>query len=205
MKVADGGWFPLVVGLVIFTVMTTWFAGRRILAERLAEGAMSTEMFVDQLSTGKIGRVRGTAIFLTRQQRGIPTALLHNIKHNKIVHEKLILLSVNVEEVPHLARDERAEWTDLGQGIYRLVLRFGFMEEPNIPAQLEQIGGPIEFEPMSTSYFLGRETLVPTRHAGMALWREHLFAWMARNATSASSFFSLRANQVIELGAQVRI
>jgi KUP system potassium uptake protein len=205
VKITDGGWFPLVVGILIFTLMTTWFAGRRVLAARLAEGAMSTEMFVDQLATGKIGRVRGTAIFLTRQQQGIPTALLHNIKHNKIVHEKVVLLSVNVEELPHLSGEERAEWTDLGEGVYRLVLRFGFMEDPNIPAQLAQIGGPIAFEPMSTSYFLGRETLIPTKHPGMALWREHLFTWMARNASGAPSFFSLPANQVIELGAQVRI
>jgi len=205
IKVADGGWFPIVVGLTVFTVMTTWFTGRRVLSERLAESAMSTADFIGQLAMKKIHRVKGTAIFLTRQQEGIPTALLHNIKHNKVVHERVVLLSVSADETPHLTDDERTEWIELGEGVWRLVVRFGFMEDPDLPALLERLQGPVRLEPMATSYFLGRETLIPTKHPGMALWREHLFASMARNAAGASAFFNLPANQVIELGAQVRM
>jgi KUP system potassium uptake protein len=205
VKIADGGWFPIVVGSAIFLLMTTWFTGRRILAARLAESAISSEMFVEQLASKRIGRVRGTAIFMTRQQDGIPTALLHNIKHNKIVHERVVLLTVNVEEASHLEDSERFEWLELGEGVYRLRLSYGFMEDPDLPALLARIPGPFSFDAMGTSWFLGRETLVPTKEPGMALWREHLFTWMTRNASSASTFFSLPPNQVIELGAQVRI
>jgi KUP system potassium uptake protein len=205
IKIADGGWFPMMVGAVIFLLMTTWFTGRRVLAARLAESAISAEMFIEQLSSKRIVRVRGTAIFMTRQQDGIPTALLHNIKHNKIVHERVVLLTVNVEETPRLEDTERYEWLELGEGVYRLKLSYGFMEDPDLPSLLARIPGPFAFNAMATSWFLGRETLIPTEEPGMALWREHLFAWMNRNASSASTFFSLPANQVIELGAQVLI
>ena len=205
VKIGDGGWFPLLVAVTVFTVMTTWFTGRRILSQRLSESAIGTDMFLGELAGNRIHRVRGTAIFMTRHQEGIPTALLHNIKHNKVVHEKVVLLSVNVEESPHLNEDERVEWVELGHGVYRLIVRFGFMEDPDLPQLLAKIEGPVSFNPMTTSYFLGRETLIPTDHPGMAIWREHLFASMNRNANSASQFFNLPANQVIELGAQVRM
>ena len=205
IKIGDGGWFPILVGLVIFTLMTTWFTGRRILSKRLSESAIDAEAFVAQLAAGKILRVRGTALFLTRQQNGIPTAMLHNLKHNKIVHERVVLLSVNVEETPHLNPDERAEWIDLGQGVYRLILRFGFMEDPALPDLLASLPAPFPFNPMATSYFLGRETLIAAKERGMALWREHLFVTMMRNARSAAAYFELPPNQVIELGAQVRL
>ena len=205
IKIADGGWFPLLVGATVFTMMTTWFTGRRILTARLAEGQLATDAFVRELSGGRVLRVRGTAVFLTRQQEGIPTALLHNIKHNKVVHERVVLLSVVNEETPHLSDDERHQWTDLGNGVHRLLLHFGFMEDPELPAVLDSIPGPVTFAPMTTSYFLGRETLLPSDEPDMAAWREHLFAWMMRNANSAANFFSLPANQVIELGAQVRL
>jgi KUP system potassium uptake protein len=205
VKIADGGWFPIVVGVLVFTLMTTWFSGRRILGQRLAESAIDTDTFVGQLAAKRIQRVRGTAVFLTRQLQGIPTALLHNIKHNKVVHDCVVLLSVVVEEEPHLSEEERSEWHDLGEGVYRLSVRFGFMEDPNLPETLAQLNGPVSFDAMATSYFLGRETLIPTTHRGMSIWREHLFAWMNRNASSAATFFSLPPNQVIELGAQVRM
>jgi KUP system potassium uptake protein len=206
VKIADGGWFPILVGVVVFTLMSTWFSGRRILAARLAaESSVDPQAFIAELAAKRVMRVRGTAVFLTRQQQGIPTALLHNIKHNKIVHECVVLLSVNVEESPHLSENERVQWVDLGQGIYRLLLHFGFMEDPDLPELLARIEGPVSFNAMATSYFLGRETLVVTREHGLAAWRQILFDWMSRNATSASSFFSLPPNQVIELGAQVRL
>jgi KUP system potassium uptake protein len=143
---------------------------------------------------------------MSRHADGVPTTLLHNIKHNKVVHSCVVFLTVDVEETPHLSREERFEWRELGNGVYRLMLRFGFMEEVNLPDVLAQLPPkPVSFNPMTTSYFLGRETLVPTKRPGMAIWREHLFSWMMRNSSSASTFFSLPANQVIELGAQVEI
>ena len=205
VKVAEGGWFPLMVGALAFAVMTTWFQGRRLLTERMAQSGMTEEDFVRGLSSGHFPRVRGTAIFMTRHAEGIPTTMLHNIKHNKVVHERVVLLTVEVEDVSHLASEERHEWKDVGNGLYRLRLRFGYMEDPDLPVILASLPGPVSFDQMTTSYFLGRETLIPTKRPGMALWREHLFAWMVRNSSSASTFFSLPANQVIELGAQVEM
>ncbi|HEX2122837.1 MAG TPA: potassium transporter Kup, partial [Thermoanaerobaculia bacterium] len=207
VKVWDGGWFPLLVGLLIFTAMSTWRVGRKILSERLREQGMSVDDFLGQLAGNKIPRVNGTAIFMSRNPEGVPTTLLHNIKHNKIVHQRVVLLTIETEDRSHLAENERFEWSELGHGVYRLTVHFGFMEDPDIPATLEKLKpSPVPFGGVFTSYFLGRETLVPTRRRpGMAIWREHLFAWMMRNASSASTFFSLPANQVIELGAQVEL
>ena len=207
VKISDGGWFPLLVGLVTFTLMTTWRRGRNILNERIAAGSLLTvEAFVRELGQGKIPRVPGTAIFMSRNTQGIPTALLHNLKHNKVVHQRVVFLTVDTEESPRLADDERYEWQEVGQGVYRLFVRFGFMEDTDIPALLATMTtDPVTFNPMTTSYFLGRETLIPTKQPGMAIWREHLFVWLMRNSTSASQFFNLPANQVIELGAQVEL
>ena len=205
VKVSDGGWFPLAIGVLVFTIMTTWFGGRQILTDRLKESAMTAEDFLDQLANNRIHRVRGTALFMSRHRDGIPTTLLHNIKHNKVVHEKVVFLTVDIEETSHLSDQERSAWVELGHGVYRLILRFGYMEDPDIPGALASLQGPVSFNPMLTSYFLGRETLVPTKRPGMAIWREYLFAWLMRNASSASTFFSLPANQVIELGAQVEM
>jgi KUP system potassium uptake protein len=206
VKVWDGGWFPLAVGLFIFILMSTWRLGRRILSERLTEQSISIESFMKELEQERLPRVPGTAIFMSRAPEGVPTTLLHNIKHNKIVHRRVVLLTVETEDRSHLGEEERFEWSDIGNGVYRMTLHFGFMEDPNIPDVLERIGsGDMRFNPMATSYFLGRETLIPTKRRGMAIWREHLFAWMVRNSSSASVFFSLPPNQVIELGAQVEL
>jgi len=207
VKVLEGGWFPLVVGIIIFTLMTTWRAGRDLLNQRLAEQTLSFDDFLRDLARGTIPRVPGTAVFMTRNSAGVPTPLLHNIKHNKVVHKRVVLLTVDVEEQSQLNESERYEWHDLGLGIYRLSIRYGFTEDPNIPELLSRMGdaAPCSLDPMSTSYFLGRETLIATKRPGMALWREKLFAWMMRNSTSASQFFSLPANQVIELGAQIEL
>ncbi|HEX6179462.1 MAG TPA: potassium transporter Kup [Thermoanaerobaculia bacterium] len=205
IKIADGGWFPIAVGIIVFTLMTTWFTGRRILTSRLATDAIDADAFFAELAAQRILRVRGTAVFMSRHRDGIPTTLLHNIKHNKVVHERVVLLSVVTEETSHLSGEERVEWIELGQGVYRLILHYGFMEDADIPATLAAMAGPLSFHPMATSYFLGRETLIPTDEKGMAIWREHLFSWMTQNATSASTFFNLPPNQVIELGAQVRL
>jgi KUP system potassium uptake protein len=208
VKIFDGGWFPLAVGALIFLLMSTWRLGRKILSDRLTEQSISIESFLRELENNRVPRVPGTAIFMSRHSEGVPTTLLHNIKHNKIVHQRVVLLTVETEDRSHLGEEERYEWTELGFGVNRLTLHFGFMEDPNIPEVLERISaaaGSVTFNPMATSYFLGRETLIPTKRPGMAVWREHVFAWMMRNSSSASVFFSLPANQVIELGAQVEL
>ena len=206
IKVTEGGWFPLAVGAIVFTVMTSWRTGRQLLSRHLAARAMPADAFLRRLASQPIPRVPGTAIFMTRDSEGIPTALLHNIKHNKIMHEHVVLLTVDVEETPHLEDHERYEWRDLGQQMYRLVIRTGFMEDTNVPELLSRLpDAPVSFDARQTSYFLGRENLVATALPGMALWRERLFAWMNRNATSAVHFFCLPPNQVIELGATIEI
>ena len=205
LKVPVGGWFPLVAGLFMFTLMSTWRLGRQILTERLAEQTLSIDDFLRDLGRGQIHRVPGTAIFMSRNPDGVPTTLLHNLKHNKVVHKNVVLLSVHVEEAPHISEHERYTWKSLDHGVHRLAIRYGFMEDPNIPETLAKVQGPCSFKPMTTSYFLGRETVIATRQPGMALWRERLFAWMIRNSSSASQYFCLPPNQVIELGAQVQI
>ncbi|HEX3584143.1 MAG TPA: potassium transporter Kup [Thermoanaerobaculia bacterium] len=206
VKVAEGGWFPLAVGIFIFTLLATWRRGREILAMRLAEGVIPIDLLVKEAARGTLPRVRGTAIFLSRYPNGVPPTLLHNIKHNKILHEQVILLTVTYEETSHLGAVERHQWQDLGYGIYRLQVRFGFMEETNIPAFLTSMkDAPIPIDLAGISFFLGRETLIATRRPGMALWREKLFSWMIRNASSATQWFGLPTNQVIELGSQIEI
>lgn len=206
VKVVEGGWFPLAVGIIIFTLMSTWRRGRVILSQRAREHPISIDGFLDNLARNIIPRVPGTAVFLTRTPEGIPSTLLHNIKHNKIVHHTIVLLTIEWEEKPRLENDERWTATDLGNGVHRLVIRFGFMEDPNLPEVLRLVSEKWRmFDPMSTSYFLGRELLIATSRPGMALWRERLFSWMMRNSTSASTFFDLPANQVIELGEQIEI
>jgi len=206
VKIREGGWFPLAVGVIVYTLMSTWRLGRHILNLRLEEQSLSIDDFLRDLGRNKIPRVPGIAVFMTRNMHGTPTTLLHNIKHNKVVHQNVVLLTVDTGEIPHLDDEERHTWSDLGNGVYRLTANFGFMEDANIPALLERIAPTtLPFNPMTTSYFLGRETLIATRRPGMALWREKLFASMSRNASSASSFFSLPANQVIELGAQIEL
>jgi KUP system potassium uptake protein len=206
IKVEQGGWFPLLVGVLAFTLMATWRRGRQILNERLAATQMEAGDLLRDLAAGRIPRVPGTAIFMSRRAEGIPTSLLHNLKHNKVVHKNVVLLSVVVEEIARLPESEKVQWEELGQGVCRLVLRFGYMDETNLPSILAAIKDPpVPLQPMITSYFLGRETLLATRRPGMALWRERLFAWMMRNATGAATYFSLPSNQVIELGAQIEM
>ena len=205
-KIADGGWFPLLIAAVVFTIMTTWRRGRTILNSRLREGALSPEVFVTSLRGHAPVRVPGTAVFMHRSRDVIPSALLHSLKHYKALHKQVILLTVVSEEVSHLRDDERLQLEDLGEGIYRITCRYGYMEEPDIPALLERVSREwhMSIPPMDTTYFLGRETLIVTsRKSGMATWREKLFASMTRNAESAARFFSLPPNRVVELGAQI--
>ena len=208
LKVVDGGWFPLAVGAVVFTVMTTWRRGRGIMFRRLRASSVPLKPFLDSLFVDPPQRVPGTAVFLTATPESTPNALLHNLSHNKVLHERVVFLTAEVSEDPWVSFDKRVQVVKLGHGCWRLTLRFGFMNEPDIVQALEiasTLG--LEFDMMATSFFLSRETVVPVsgKEGGMALWREKLFAMMARNAGSAADYFKLPANRVIELGTKVEI
>lgn len=204
-KIPDGGWFPLLMGLIVFTLLTTWARGRKLMMERMREAAMPIKIFIDSAATSA-ARVPGTAVFMTSAADGVPHALLHNLKHNKVLHERVILLTVKIPDVPFVDPAKRCKMDDLGKGFHRLVLKYGFMEEPDVPAALGSITncGPA-FKMMDTSFFLARQTLLPSSRPGMAIWREKLFSWMLRNAESAMEFFRLPTNRVVELGSQVEI
>jgi KUP system potassium uptake protein len=204
-KIPNGGWFPLAFGLLVFVLLTTWKKGRQILFRRMATEAMPVDVFLSSLNPN-VTRVSGTAVFLSGTTDGIPHALLHNLKHNKVVHERVVFLTVVIDEVPHVPEPERLEVQHLGRRFYRFVIRYGFLDETNIPNALKwSTAQNFEFNDMETSFFLGRETLIPSRRPGMALWRESLFAWMSRSATSAMAFFHLPPNRVVEMGTQVEI
>lgn len=204
-KVPDGGWFPLLIGFIAFTLLTTWARGRALMIDRLRQASMPVKVFV-QSAVNSAVRVPGTAVFMTSQAQGMPHALLHNLKHNKCLHERVILLTVKIADVPYVRTTDRVTCADLGQGFFRIVINYGFMEDPDVPAVLAQTQtcGP-EFRMMDTSFFLARQTLLPSAHPGMAIWREKLFSWMLRNAESAMEFFKLPTNRVVELGSQVEI
>jgi KUP system potassium uptake protein len=205
-KVPEGGWFPLLIGLIAFTFLTTWARGRKLMIDRMREAAMPVEIFVKSAANSAM-RVPGTAVFMTTAPDGVPHALLHNLKHNKILHERVLLLTVKIEDVPYVDEDRRFDLTDLGSGFFRLIIRFGFMQESDVPAALCRVEkcGPA-FKMMDTSFFLARQTLlINSKMPGMALWRERLFSWMLRNAESAMEFFKLPPNRVVELGSQVEI
>jgi len=206
LKVPAGGWFPLLIGAIAFTLLTTWAKGRQLLIARMDEASLPMEIFIKSAATSA-ARVPGTAVFMTSSSSGVPHALLHNLKHNKVLHERVILLTVRIEDVPYVADDKRSESKDYGAGFYRLVLRYGFMEEINVPAALTHLEGMgPACKMMDTSFFLARQTLIASaRRPGMAIWREKLFAWMLRNAESAMEFFKLPPNRVVELGSQVEI
>lgn len=204
-KIPDGGWFPLLVAAVVFTLLTTWATGRQLMRDRMREDSIPFATFIRSVGE-RVRRVAGTAVFLASSVEGVPPGLLHNLKHNHILHARVVILTVAGQGVPHVASENRAEVEDLGQGFYRVVLRYGFMDEIDIPAALageDRAGGP--FKPMETSYFLSRQTLIPSSRPGMAIWREKLFATMVRNAESAMEFFKLPTNRVIELGSQLEI
>ena len=204
-KTLDGGWFPLLIGAIAFTLLTTWAKGRRLMREHMAEVSLPLDIFAKS-GRNSTAKVPGTAIFMNSGSTGTPSALLHNIKHNKVLHERVVVLTVAIAEVPYVDEDERVELTDLGDGFYRVILHYGFMEETDVPAalaRLDMCGGP--FEMMQTSFFLSRQTLLSADKPGMAIWREKLFAWMMRNAATPMEFFGLPTNRVVELGSQVEI
>ena len=210
IKIGHGGWVPVLLAMALFLLMTTWKRGRQILRERLQEITMPLDAFLKSLSSGKIPRVPGTAVFMTSEPSGAPVVLLHHLKHNKVLHEQVILLSITTTDVPELRGEERVTLEPLGQGFVRATATYGFMESPNVTevlGLLRQHG--LKARPMETSYYLGREQLIPRQKAWkeggmtMSLWRKKLFAVMARNAQSAAAFFQLPPNRVVELGTQI--
>jgi KUP system potassium uptake protein len=207
VKIADGGWFPLALAVVIFTAMTTWKRGREILAAKLRAASMDLKDLLESFQGEHAPvRVPGTAVFMTGNPEGSPPALLHNLKHNKVLHEQVVLLTILSEDVPHVVGEERVEVERLELGFVRVIARYGFMENPSIPDILKRGREKgLQFQLMSTSFFLGRETLIPSKKPGMAVWREALFAWMSRNARSATAFFRIPPNRVVELGTQVEL
>jgi KUP system potassium uptake protein len=205
-KVPDGGWFPLAVAGVLFTLLTTWSKGRRIMRDRMAEGDLTLNALIASVAKS-VHRVRNTAVYLSASEDGVPSALLHNLKHNQVLHARVMIVTVKIEEVPQFDPASRAEVQDAGEGFYRVIIRYGFMEDIDIPrdlAALETRCGV--FDPMATSYFLGRQKLIPSPdHPGMAHWREGLFAWMSKSSESAMESFKLPTNRVVELGSQLHI
>jgi KUP system potassium uptake protein len=205
IKVPDGGWVPLAIGLVIFTLLTTWSRGRKLMQQQMAEGAMPIPIFVKS-AANSAARVPGTAVFMTSSSDGVPHALLHNLKHNKVLHERIILLTIKIADVPYVREENHCALEDLGQGFHRLILNYGFMQPIDVPDALKRVtscGG--EFKMLETSFFLSRQTLIAASKPGMPIWREKLFAWMLRNSESAMEYFRLPTNRVVELGSQVAI
>jgi KUP system potassium uptake protein len=205
IKVPQGGWVPLLIGFVIFTLLTTWSKGRELMRASMAEGSLPIEIFAKSAQNSAT-RVPGTSIFMASSNSGVPSALLHNIKHNKVLHERVLILTVAVQDVPYVDEADRYACKDLGNGFYRVTIRCGFLEETDVPTLLKSLdlcGG--KFDMMHTSFFLSRQTLIASAKPGMAIWREKLFAWMLRNAASAMEFFRLPTNRVVELGSQVEI
>jgi KUP system potassium uptake protein len=207
LKVFDGGWFPLVMGGAVFTLMVTWRRGREILLARLRQSSVPLDMFLKSLMRNPPARVPGTAVFLTSTQGAVPHALLHNLAHNKVLHERVIFLTVVIKDVPWVPPKERVSIEDLGNNCFQLTIYFGFKDRPDVMQALEQCREQeLEFRPLETSFFLSRETVIASiRYEGMALWRERLFSALARNAGSPVEYFNLPANRVIELGTQIEI
>jgi KUP system potassium uptake protein len=207
LKIADGGWFAFAVAIVVFTLLSTWWTGRKVLATRIAEGSVPLTAFVADPARQRIHRVPGTAVFLTGNPHGVPPALLHNVKHNKVIHETVAVVTVVTEQIPRVWPQSRSEVEELGDGFYLVTLRYGFMDSHDVPRALSRIGHPgLDFAEMKTTYFVGHNRVLARRAVeGMAVWREKLFATMARNSQDATAYFNLPSNRVIELGAQLEL
>ena len=206
VKFLDGAWFPVALGIIAFTVMRTWRRGRDLVREHINRDSLRIEHFVQSIMVEPPARVTGTAIFMTPSNEYMPPALLHNLKHNKVLHERNVLLSVETLSVPRADEAERVAFSDLGHGFSRLSLRFGYMENPDVPNALKKWKIPgAAFDPMDTTFFASRESLTASKGEGMALWRDKLFLLMSRNAAPATEFFSIPGNRLVELGTQVVI
>ena len=206
LKIGDGGWVPLVISAGFIIMMTTWNRGREILGKRMAEAAISIDLFIQDVATSKPQRVPGVAVFLTGNPNGIPRTLLHNYKHNKILHEQIVFVTIQTEDIPHVPDEERTHVNVLPQGFYQLLLRYGFSEDPDLSTLLKnlKIEG-LDLDPMKVTFFLGRETLILVEGQNMRNWRKILFSYLSRNAWDASKFYHIPPNRVIEVGIQVEL
>ncbi|MCI0603383.1 potassium transporter Kup [bacterium] len=207
IKVPQGGWVPLFIGLLVYTVFATWKRGRDLLAAKLRLGMLPLQDFVKDVAKNGITRVPGTAIFLTGDPDGTPIAMLHNIKHNQVLHKQNIIVTVLTEEIPHVSKKERIQIETLGNGFCKVIIRYGFMEDPDVPFVLRQLKhhNGVDVNPAAATYIMSRNTLIPSKIPGMAIWREKLFVFLTRNASRANEFFRLPANRVVELGMQIEI
>ncbi len=206
VKIMDGGWFPLVLGFAVFTLLATWKRGRVLLYEKLKQDSMPLDAFIASLAYGGPYRCEGTGIFMTTNPDGVPRAMLHNLLHNKVLHQRVVLLNVIIEDVPYVPEIDRVEVRALPEGFYQLLVRYGFKDDPDIPRAMElSEAHGLAFDMMQTSFFLGKETIVAHHKPAMPLWREWLFAWLFRNAGSATEFFKIPTNRVVELGTQVEL
>ena len=204
IKIPDGGWFPIAMGLISFTVLTTWRLGRHLVSEEMAKQSIPMDAFLDTIAN--VHRIDGTAVFMTSAKDGVPPALLHNLKHNQVLHERVVLVTVQTTNTPHMPELDRVYLHRMRHGFVRLILRYGFMEDPDIPHALERckrFGESFEIE--NTTFFLSRETIVPTMRRNIAPLRARLFALMAKNATSATEYFKIPTDRVVELGTQLVI
>jgi KUP system potassium uptake protein len=207
LKVAEGGWLPLTIGAILFFLLTTWSKGRHIVRDRTAADGIPLEPFLESLLAHPPHRVTGTAIYLTGSDTLVPVSLLHNLKHNKVLHEVTIFMNFQTLDVPYVEGASRLETRDLTGGVYAVKASFGFNETPDVQTVLKMIEErhDVVFELMDTSFFLARETVVPTKLPGMSVWRERIFAWMHQNAAKPTDFFSIPANRVVELGTKIEI
>jgi len=206
LKIPSGGWFPIVIAAVVFTIMTTWYTGRAILASRIAERSTPMEDFLAAIAASPPQRVPGTAVYLARDPVVTPHSLVQNLKHNKVLHERVVLLALIGTTTAHAKEDEQVEVTELAPRVFRVIARHGFVEDPEVPPILERTAAlGLVIDPADTTFFLGRETLLATNRPGMALWRERLFAVLARNARRATKFFRLPSERVVELGTEIEL
>jgi KUP system potassium uptake protein len=206
LKLLDGGWFPLLIGAAVFTLMLTWHDGRRLLNESLRADALRLTDFLEAVFISPPARVQGTAVFLTAESGNVPNALLHNLKHNKVLHERNLFVTVCNHEVPRIDADQRLDVTPLGHDCWQVIVNYGFKDNPNLPSALAVIEDDgYKLDPMTTSYFLSRDIVIPTIGGGMATWREKLFANMHHNASGAAAFLNLPTNAVVELGSKIEI
>jgi len=206
IKIPHGGWFPIVVAIVLFIVMTTWKKGRRLLAGRLMSNTLPLKEFLSDVAKVNPHRVSGTAVFMSGNAEGTPNALVQNLEHNRVLHEQIVLLTVKTQQVPYVEPEGRVQVHKIEQGFYRMIISYGFMEDPDIPKVFAIVDAPgLNLDVQRTTFFVGRETLIAKENHGMALWREKIFALMSKNATNATTYFCLPPNRVVEMGSQVEI
>jgi KUP system potassium uptake protein len=205
-KIMHGGWFPLAVAAATFAVMTTWKRGRAILSERISSSTLPLDLFIADVETCSPPRVKGTAVFLTSIRRGTPNVLLHHFKHNKVLHEQVVILCIVTDAVPEIQQSKRINLKTFGQGFWAVTAHYGFMETPDMPELMRDcVGVGLRIDLADTSYYVGRETLLLTKDASLALWRKRLFRILARNARSATDFFAIPPNRVVEIGTQIEL